>query len=97
MPGGRVLGCLTGNMKLADTRLVLALGETLIYYTDGLTEAFGRTAKRCSAWKVSRRCWAVPAALPLEACAERVATAVRQFTATAELQDDQTLLLLRRT
>ncbi len=36
------------------------------------------------------------ARLSLEDCAERMRAAVRQFTQSAELQDDQTLLLLRR-
>jgi hypothetical protein len=36
------------------------------------------------------------APLALEACAQNLGTAVAQFTGTAELQDDQTILLLRR-
>jgi serine phosphatase RsbU (regulator of sigma subunit) len=35
-------------------------------------------------------------ALPLERCAEELKGAVERFTGTAELQDDQTLLMLRR-
>ena len=36
------------------------------------------------------------AALSLERCAEAASAAVQRFTGQAELQDDQTLLLLRR-
>ena len=36
------------------------------------------------------------ASLPLSECAERAREAVEHFTVKAELQDDQTLLLLRR-
>jgi hypothetical protein len=35
-------------------------------------------------------------ALPLEVCAAEVTAQVKQFTASEELQDDQTMLLLRR-
>ncbi len=35
-------------------------------------------------------------ALPLEACADEASAAVQRFSGQAELQDDQTLLLLRR-
>jgi serine phosphatase RsbU (regulator of sigma subunit)/pSer/pThr/pTyr-binding forkhead associated (FHA) protein len=96
-PPGRVLGMAAGDLKLTETHLVLALGETLIYYTDGFTEAqapdgrtlFGR--ERLAAVlgdTASRQC--------LDDWAEHLRAAVRQFTGSAELQDDQTLLLLRR-
>ena len=35
-------------------------------------------------------------AMPLRQCAEEATAAVARFTGSAELQDDQTLLLLRR-
>jgi serine phosphatase RsbU (regulator of sigma subunit)/pSer/pThr/pTyr-binding forkhead associated (FHA) protein len=96
-PPGRALGIAAGDLKLADTRLDLAPGETLVYYTDGFTEAmapdgrtlFGRERLAAVLGEAS-------AHLSLENWAERLRAAVRQFTGSAELQDDQTLLLLRR-
>ena len=95
-----------GNMMLAyapfvqppcETRLVLQPGETLIFYTDGFTEAF--TPDRKSMFGLERLMEALggaAASLPLADCAERARLAVARFTGGTELQDDQTLLLLRR-
>ena len=40
LPSGRILGCDTGPLKLTDTTVPLASGESLVLYTDGFTEAF---------------------------------------------------------
>jgi serine phosphatase RsbU (regulator of sigma subunit) len=81
----------------AETRLLLAPGETLILYTDGYYEA-------CAPDGVTQ--FGIPALrevlggertdLPLADCADAASAAVRRHTAKDELQDDQTLLLLRR-
>ncbi len=81
-----------------ETKLILGRGETLIFYTDGMTEAF--TPGRQSMFGVERleetvagRC----GQLSLEECADCVRRTVNEFTRQPEQQDDQTLLLLRRT
>jgi serine phosphatase RsbU (regulator of sigma subunit) len=94
---GRLLGYVPGNVGLSDTTLTLAPGETLALYTDGFTEAhapdgvtmFG-TARLGEALGGART------ELPLDRCAEELRAAVERFTGTAELQDDLTLLMLRR-
>jgi sigma-B regulation protein RsbU (phosphoserine phosphatase) len=96
-PAGRALGMEAWTQTLIETHLDLAPGETLVYYTDGFTEArapdgrtmFGRE-------RLAVALGAAAAQLSLEEWAERLRSAVRQFTGSAELQDDQTLLLLRR-
>jgi serine phosphatase RsbU (regulator of sigma subunit) len=96
-PSGRALGMVAGTLKLTETHLELAPGETLAYYTDGFTEAlapddrtmFGRE-RLAAALSATAAHWS------LEEWAERLRAAVRQFTGSAELQDDQTLLLLHR-
>jgi serine phosphatase RsbU (regulator of sigma subunit) len=96
-PAGRALGMAAGTLKLTETHLDLAPGETLVYYTDGFTEALapdGRTM--FGRERLAAALGAVAAQLSLEEWAERLRAAVRQFTGSAELQDDQTLLLLRR-
>jgi sigma-B regulation protein RsbU (phosphoserine phosphatase) len=90
------LGCPSVTLTVGDTRLTLAPGETLVCYTDGFTEAF---APDRTMFGLERLCDALGGprtALPLQECAAAVSSAVRRFTGKDELQDDQTLLLLRR-
>jgi serine phosphatase RsbU (regulator of sigma subunit)/pSer/pThr/pTyr-binding forkhead associated (FHA) protein len=94
---GLMLGCAPLELVVTDTRLTLPRGETLILYTDGLTEAFAPDGKTMFGLERLREVLGGPrTAQPLQACAEEAAAAVRRFTGQAELQDDQTLLLLRR-
>ena len=85
------------ELRVSDTSLSLEHGETLILYSDGFTEAF--TPDRKEMFGRERLCAVLGGpgtSLSLEACAEEAADAVQRFSAQAELQDDQTLLLLRR-
>jgi serine phosphatase RsbU (regulator of sigma subunit) len=96
-PPGRALGMAPGPLNLTETHLDLAPGATLVYYTDGFTEAMapdGRTM--FGRERLAAALGAAAAQLSLEEWAERLRVAVRKFTGSAELQDDQTLLLLRR-
>jgi phosphoserine phosphatase RsbU/P len=94
---GLMLGCTPLELVVTDTRLTLARGETLVLYTDGFTEAFAPDGKTMFGLDRLREVLGGPRTeLPLQACADEAAAAVRRFTGQAELQDDQTLLLLRR-
>jgi serine phosphatase RsbU (regulator of sigma subunit) len=80
-----------------EVKLILGRGETLIFYTDGLTEAF--TPGRKSMFGVERLEETVAELsdeLSLEESAASVRKTVNDFTRQPEQQDDQTLLLLRR-
>ncbi|HEY7426262.1 MAG TPA: PP2C family protein-serine/threonine phosphatase, partial [Gemmataceae bacterium] len=93
---GMLLGSVA-DLPVSDTRLSLQTGETLILYTDGFTEAFARDRK--DMFGVERLCEVLGGPrteLPLEACADEASAAVQRFSGQMELQDDQTLLLLRR-
>jgi serine phosphatase RsbU (regulator of sigma subunit) len=95
---GRLLGYGDSDLILADQRLALAPQETLIFYTDGLTEA--HAAESTDMFGVERcetELAGLGTDLSLEACADHIRAAVEHFTGTAELQDDLTLFLLRRT
>jgi serine phosphatase RsbU (regulator of sigma subunit) len=93
----RVLGCIAGNFATANNRLRLAPGETLVCYTDGFTEAFASDGKTMFGAGRLRSALAGPPGLEaLVAGADAARKAVRDFTGGTELQDDQTLLLLRR-
>lgn len=94
---GMMLGSTPVYPTLPDSRVVLQPGETLILYTDGFTEAFapdGRTMFGRD--RLADVLGGAPTELPLERWAEEASAAVQRFTGQDELQDDQTLLLLRR-
>jgi serine phosphatase RsbU (regulator of sigma subunit)/pSer/pThr/pTyr-binding forkhead associated (FHA) protein len=97
LPAGRLLGVDVGQQVWQDTRLRLAPAETLVGVTDGFLEArapdgkdmFGTARMR----EVVRR---FEASLSLAECADFARSAIEEFTAARELQDDGTILLLRR-
>jgi serine phosphatase RsbU (regulator of sigma subunit) len=92
-----MLGCSPLNLVVEDVRLTLAPGETLILYTDGFTEAFAPGGESMFGLEgLSAVLGGHNAELSLERCAEEASAAVHRFTRQSELQDDQTLLLLRR-
>jgi serine phosphatase RsbU (regulator of sigma subunit)/pSer/pThr/pTyr-binding forkhead associated (FHA) protein len=94
---GMMLGYAPQGPALEDRRLALRRGETLALYTDGFTEAFAPDGKTMFGVDgLSATLSAAAADRPLEAWAEQASEAVRRFAGKAELQDDQTLLLLRR-
>ncbi len=96
LPPGLLLGSVS-EPRIGDTRLSLEPGETLILYSDGFTEAFAPDRKEM--FGRERLCEVLGGArtsLSLEACAEEASAAVQRFTGQSELQDDQTLFLLRR-
>lgn len=83
--------------RIRDTKLSLQRGETLILYSDGFTEAFAPDRKEMfGKERLSEVLGGPRTALSLEACAEEASAAVQRFSGQTELQDDQTLFLLRR-
>ena len=93
---GMLLGSVA-DLQVSDTTLSLEPGETLILYTDGFTEAFAKD--RADMFGLERLCEVLGgprSQLSLEACADEASAAVQRFAGQAELQDDQTLFLLRR-
>ncbi len=94
---GRLLGYDDPNLHLSELRLTLEPGELLIFFTDGLLEARAADAKAMfGPERVIELARGFTAELPLPECAEQLRTALEAFTGSAELQDDLTLLLLRR-
>lgn len=96
LPPAMLLGSVA-EPRISDTNLSLERGETLILYSDGFTEAF--TPDRKEMFGRERLCEVLGGPntlLSLEACAEQASAAVQRFSGQTELQDDQTLLLLRR-
>jgi serine phosphatase RsbU (regulator of sigma subunit)/pSer/pThr/pTyr-binding forkhead associated (FHA) protein len=98
LPVGRLVGCFDGNPGATDVRLTLAHGETLMLFSDGYTEAAApRTNKMLGLEPLKEVLRGARTDLPLAACAEKARHTVERFTGGGDLQDDLTLLLLRRT
>jgi sigma-B regulation protein RsbU (phosphoserine phosphatase) len=95
---GRLLGYDEGELHLTDAHLQLEPGDLLLFYTDGFTEA--REPVKRQMFGVERLKEVVSKFEPsvsLPTCAKRAKAVVDQYTGEPELQDDLTLLLLRRT
>jgi serine phosphatase RsbU (regulator of sigma subunit) len=91
-----MLGATPTEPLAEDRRLTLAPGETLVLYTDGFTEAFAPDGKTMFGPERLSEVMELTNKLPLNICADEARVAVERFTSKTELQDDQTLLLLRR-
>jgi sigma-B regulation protein RsbU (phosphoserine phosphatase) len=92
-----MLGYARFNWSPQETVLTLKRGELLAFYTDGLTEAF--TPGRQAMFGVERLQEVLEREgnHPLPECAEAICRTIADFTRQPEQQDDQTLLLLKRT
>jgi sigma-B regulation protein RsbU (phosphoserine phosphatase) len=96
MQTGRLLGAENGELDLSDTGLKLEPGETLILYTDGVTEARAADGPMFGRDRLCQLLGGLRTTMSLEAWAERIRLAVELYSGSASLQDDLTLLLLRR-
>ncbi len=94
---GRLLGFDDDDPNLHDMSLTLTPGQTLVFYTDGVSEA--RDPARKSMFGDERLAQVVAGFEPsraLSECAEELRAAVEDFTRSKELHDDVTVLILRR-
>jgi sigma-B regulation protein RsbU (phosphoserine phosphatase) len=92
--GGAPLG-LMEDAVFAPWTLTLAPGESLIVYTDGVTEALDESGELFSNERLLREL-SPPGMDSAAAVAARVAAAVAQHAGEAERSDDITILVLRR-
>jgi len=97
LQSGRLLGYDEPDLHLQEQRLVLAPGDTVLVFTDGVIEA--RSPDKSSMFGVERLQSAfedLPADLPLPHGIKKLKQGLDDFTQKSELQDDATVLLLRR-
>lgn len=97
LKNGRLIGYEEAEWGGEDRRWTLQPGDLLFFYTDGLSEA--RAPGNRTLFGLDRLQTLVHAfaqTMPLEAAANRVRQQIEQFTSAADLQDDLTVLLLRR-
>jgi serine phosphatase RsbU (regulator of sigma subunit) len=96
-PAGRLLGYDTSPLKFQEVEVALGPGDTLAFVTDGLLEARSPVDRSLFGPERLRELVAgFLAKRTLAACAQQAKTAIELFTGTKDLQDDLTLLLLRR-
>ncbi|MFO0926863.1 MAG: SpoIIE family protein phosphatase [Gemmataceae bacterium] len=94
---GMLLGSAPIPLRVSDTRVELHPGDTLLLYTDGYLEATAPDGKTEFGIDRLKDAFGGPGShLGLEETMVRVNAAIRRFSGHDELQDDQTLLLLRR-
>ena len=92
--GGVALGVLAGA-RYASRSVELAPGETIVLYTDGVTDALNPSGDRFGLGRLCRILADSPPSSAREAT-ENVFRAVREFAGAAQQFDDLTCLALRR-
>ncbi len=92
--GGLVVGMVEGLPYEEDT-LVLAEGDRLVIYTDGVTEAANATGEMFEEERLYALLEAAPRDLTAEQLVDHVIAGVRAFLAGTEAGDDITVLALR--
>lgn len=95
-PQGPLLGFDLLSAPLPEFNMELARGDTLLLYTDGLTEAPSRDLEMFGSERLQRALEAWTAADDLCSCASAIRSSVAAFTQPAPQEDDITLALLRR-
>jgi phosphoserine phosphatase RsbU/P len=93
-PDGLPLG-LFGGTEYGAQRLTLGPGESLVLYTDGLTEAFNTAGEQYGTTRLCERL-APNRALPPEELLAALLADLTDFRAGARPSDDLTLMVLRR-
>ncbi|MSQ93465.1 MAG: FHA domain-containing protein [Gemmataceae bacterium] len=94
---GRLLGYGDEILQFPEVHIALDPGDTLFFFTDGFFEA--RAGKDRAMFGMERVCDLLrdcSADRPLADCALAAKTALESFTGSKDLQDDLTLLILRR-
>lgn len=92
--GGTVLGILE-SIQLEEDRVLLAAGDRLVLYTDGLTEAEGPDGTLFGEERLYALLASLPSHLSAREMADRILEEQRRFTGGAEASDDTTLMVLR--
>lgn len=94
---GRLLGYDAGSLNLSETEVTLGPGDMLVFVTDGVLEARSPIDKALFGPERLRELVAGFAPKrTLADCAKEAKTAIELFTGSKELQDDVTLLMIRR-
>lgn len=83
MPSGQVLGYSLGRFAASNVRIALDPGDALVFYSDGITEAFAPEGGPMFGVEGLRTAAASVAGKPLAEMSQRILDSVRQFAAPA--------------
>jgi sigma-B regulation protein RsbU (phosphoserine phosphatase) len=92
--GGTVLGILPG-IDFEEATLKLAPGDRVVFYTDGISEAFDADGQAFGDQRLCEIVESMPRSTCAREVAERVIEELHRFLGEVEAQDDITLLVLR--
>lgn len=87
--------CVLADYDYPEQRLQLARGDTLVLFTDGITEAEDRSADQFGKTRLARCLERLPPDTNARGVLEQVLGDVQAFVAGAPASDDLTLLVLR--
>lgn len=97
LKAGRLLGYSHELLEFPEAHIALEPGDSLYFFTDGIFEArAGKQKEMFGLERVRTLVHACAANRPLPDCADAAKLAIDRFTGSKELQDDLTLLILRR-
>lgn len=97
LKSGRLLGYSAEMLRFPETHVALLPGDSMWFFTDGILEAkAGQGQGMFGTDRIRALLAECGAERPLGECAHAAKLAVDQFTGSGELQDDLTLLALRR-
>jgi len=92
--GGPMLGILE-SVDYEEAAVTLAVGDRLLLYTDGLTEAANNRHEMFGEERLCQLVESLPATLSCDDAVRRIVDEVRRFAIAGEPADDMTLILLR--
>lgn len=97
LPPGRLLGFSKGVLPLEDIRVVLHPGDLLLLFTDGVTEALAPDGKTMFGdYRLESTVAGLTPGQSVKVWADQIKNGIDLFTRSDDLNDDITLLLLRR-
>lgn len=91
--GGLLLGAFS-HVQYEETQLKLSPGDILVFYTDGLTEAFDKAGNEFGLDRLEKLVWE-HRHLPAQQLVRRIADVVHDYQASASVQDDLTLSIIK--
>lgn len=89
------LGIRPKKVRYTTMEMVLKPGQSLFFFTDGLMEGFNQNSEQFG-FKAILRALKQESLAPPEKTLERLLETFRAFTGTDELDDDLTMMILRR-